>query len=819
LISRVVRWKRRLRRKFSRTRWVARLLGRDLSAPHSDEPGLIILQIDGLSRRQLDAAVENGRMPFLRRLLKRGHFEELSFYSGLPSTTPAVQAEVFFGVRTAVPAFQFLDRQSGKTCLMYETECAKSVASELTAEHQPLLEGGRSYSNIYAAGAAEARLCAETMDLKTLQEMASPWKLAVVLSLYFFRILRVTALAVVEFFLAVADMIGGLAGRQPWRAEWHSLWSRIAVSIVMREWLRVMVKLSIEEGAPIIHANFLGYDEQAHRRGPDSAFAHWVLKGIDDVIRDVFSAARRSDVRDYEMIVFSDHGQERTRIYEDEYGETIQEAAKQAFATGPMAGHAVKGLDDYGSRGPETDERTRRLLRMKRRQTPPPQATDEELASGVIVTALGPLGHIYLPVTLGDGDLDKYARSLVHIFHVPLVLFRDGGGQIQARNQRGVWKIPDDVALVLGPDHPFPKEAAADLIRLCEHPNAGDLVISGWSCEQEPVTFVHENGAHGSVGGEETRGFALIPHALHIRRRHAANKEAFIRGSDLYRAAWRFVHPGKALKAPHHEAHLNHEQHAHHSPSDRSLRVMTYNVHSCIGIDGKVRPERIVSVIRSCRADVIALQEVDANRRRSRHREQAQVIAEALAMSHHYYAISDHGGEQYGLAIISRYPLTLVKSDHLTAADARRRSEARGAQWVTIEAPGGPVHFVNTHFGLRREERLRQANELLGPNWLGRINADEPVILCGDLNAGPKSPVCRSLTRSLVDAQTRVPNFRPRATFISTMPVRRLDHIFVSSHFTIRGVSQPRTPTAAVASDHLPVCAELSLTAQAAPAS
>ena len=50
MISRLVKLKRRLRRKFSRTRWVARLLNRDLSAQHSDESGLVILQIDGLAR-------------------------------------------------------------------------------------------------------------------------------------------------------------------------------------------------------------------------------------------------------------------------------------------------------------------------------------------------------------------------------------------------------------------------------------------------------------------------------------------------------------------------------------------------------------------------------------------------------------------------------------------------------------------------------------------------------------------------------------------------------------------------------------------------
>jgi endonuclease/exonuclease/phosphatase family metal-dependent hydrolase len=454
------------------------------------------------------------------------------------------------------------------------------------------------------------------------------------------------------------------------------------------------------------------------------------------------------------------------------------------------------------------------LLRISRGRIEPQQATAEELANDIIVTALGPLGHIYLPVELSDREKGDYARRLVHQEHVPLVLHRDGDGTVRAHNLRGQWRIPDDAPLVLGPDHPYLEEATADLMRLCEHPDAGDLVASGWSCEQEPVSFVHENGAHGSFGYEETRGFALIPHALHVRHRRASNGEAFMRGRDLYRAAWRFVHPDRPLIHPHHRGHELRPHIHHHPASAESLRVMTYNIHSCIGIDGKVRPERIVSVIKSCRADVIALQEVDARRRRSRHHEQAQFIAEALAMSHHYYAVADWGGEQYGLAVISRYPLEHVQSGHLTAADARRWTEARGAMWVKIDAPGGPVHVINTHFGLRREERLRQTAVLLGDEWLGRIPPDEPVVLCGDMNAGPKSPVCQSLGGKLLDAQTCVPNFRPRATFISTIPVRRLDHIFVSRHFHIQNVMQPRSPTAAVASDHLPVCAELARAAK-----
>lgn len=828
MISRLVRLKRNLRRRFSRTRLAARLLGREVAVHRGDEPGLIILQIDGLSRKQCEAALEAGRMPFLARMLKCGHYDLTSFYSGLPSTTPAVQGEVMFGIRTAVPAFQYLNRQSGKTYVMYENECAKEIGAKLAAQGQPLLAGGRSYANIYAAGANEARLCAETLDLQSFREMARPSKLAIVFALYFFTLVRIAGLAALEFFIALGDFVRGLAGRQDWHAEFRCIPSRVGVSIVMREWLRIIVKLSIAEGAPIIYANFLGYDEQAHRRGPGSRFAHWGLKGIDDVMGDVFRTAHTSDARAYEVIVFADHGQERTKIYETEQGVDVQTAVKRAFTSGPLAERTVRTLDGPGGRGRERDQRARLFLRTRRGRIAPPQVTREQLVEEIIVTAMGPLGHIYLPMTLTDKEQAEYARRLVQEEKIPLIVYRDQTGAVQARNARGAWRLPVDGVAVFGPRHPFLAEAVSDLIRLAEHPDSGDLILSGWHSEQTPMTFVQENGAHGSIGVDETRSFILVPHAVSIRRRTRAEGETYSRGEDLHRAAWEFVHPERPLESANSfagssdridvRASTRAEPSANgvEDNSHRPLRVMTYNIHSCIGLDGRVSPKRIAQVIRSSQAEVIALQEVDANRPRSHRHDQARVIAEQLAMSHHYYAVSDWEGERYGLAIISCFPLEHVQSGHLTPPGPGRRSEARGALWVEIQTPVGPVHVVNTHFGLRREERLRQTAMLLGVDWIGGVPPSEPVILCGDMNAGPKSPVCRALGQKLFDAQTGIKDFRPRATFISTLPVRRLDHIFISTHFEVRGVSVPRSPTAAIASDHLPVCADLWLASDTA---
>ena len=99
MISRIALHWRWLRRLVSRNLWAARLLGVRHPPGESAEPGLILIQFDGLSRTQFEKAVSAGRLPFLAKLIKRKHFALETFYSGVPSTTPAVQGEIFFGVK------------------------------------------------------------------------------------------------------------------------------------------------------------------------------------------------------------------------------------------------------------------------------------------------------------------------------------------------------------------------------------------------------------------------------------------------------------------------------------------------------------------------------------------------------------------------------------------------------------------------------------------------------------------------------------------------------------------------------------------------
>ena len=137
MISRIGARLRWMRRKLSRTHWAARLFDIPLPQGHAPQRGLIMIQIDGLARSQFERAVRQNQLPFLSRSLKRGRFHLHSFYSGVPSTTPAVQGELFYGVRAAVPAFQFLHRKTGDVFRMYEANASQVIEKELAGRGGP----------------------------------------------------------------------------------------------------------------------------------------------------------------------------------------------------------------------------------------------------------------------------------------------------------------------------------------------------------------------------------------------------------------------------------------------------------------------------------------------------------------------------------------------------------------------------------------------------------------------------------------------------------------------------------------------------------
>ena len=782
------------RRWFSRSEWLIRLLRLTKTHGAAAEPGLVLIQIDGLSRPQLEQALVTGHLPFLAELLRKQKYTLHSLYSGLPSSTPAMTAELFYGVKGAVPAFSFYERSTKTIYRMFDFHNAKEVERRLQAQGQPLLAGGSAYAGIYTGGAAETHFCASIMGLDDLFRARYPLRLLLIVLLSLYSLLRVGLLLALEFLLAAFDCIRGLiAGQDLWK-ELKFVPSRVGVSILMRELATIGAKIDVTRGLPIVYLDLVGYDEQAHRRGPNSRFARWTLKGIDRAIARIWRAALRSSQRDYDVWIFSDHGSEEMVPYFDRNGRTLREAIAEAFdgtVWAFVAEHAIAAARSPRTRryvAGRSNMRPQLLLRLPRYEPSVPQLQP-------VVAAMGPLGHLYIEQAFEDDERSRLARALVERARIPMVTAVDGQGRVCVWVAGGEFALPEDAAQVFAPGHPFLREMTEDFIALCRHPEAGDFVLWGWSRYGPTCTFPIEHGSHGGPGLEETHAFALLPVDAPVQ----VNPHGWFRPLDLREAALRHLGRERDLLAvPIFEA-----------ATKDVVRVMTYNVHNCRGIDGRLSPRRISRVIARYRPDVVALQELDVGRARTDWADQGRTIAEYLQMDHHFNPILQLEEGFYGDCILSHLPMRLVKREVLPMLHKGFAREQRAALWVAIDLGGPIVHVVNTHLGLHGGERLLQMQALLGEDWLGRQPDASSVVLCGDLNALPGSAACRLCAQRFRDVQLAVPGQPPRRTWFGRYPIARLDYLFVSPGVDVISVEVGDDYLARIASDHRPVFAVL----------
>lgn len=238
----------------------------------------------------------------------------------------------------------------------------------------------------------------------------------------------------------------------------------------------------------------------------------------------------------------------------------------------------------------------------------------------------------------------------------------------------------------------------------------------------------------------------------------------------------------------------------------RSLRVATYNIHKCQGMDGRVRPERIARVLAELNADVIALQEVHSVPEHRAESNQAQFLADQLGWHFVQAETRRLRGGVYGNVLLSRFPIHQHRMHDITHLGREERSVLRG----DICVDGRELHLFNLHLGTNFFERRHQARALMEGAVLRAHDLTGERIVVGDLNEWTRGLVTRTLTSELRRIDLEVPMFRCR-TYPALLPMLHLDYVYYEHSLRAKDAFFHTSRLALVASDHLPLVADFVL--------
>lgn len=532
-----IKWLARMRRYLHSTFTRGPAMFRRLGIPPSDvdpkKRGLIILQIDGLSYNRLQAALRKRKMPYVRRLLRRGRLRLQPYLSQIPTSTPAFQAGMFYGDNDNIPGFNFYDKRERRYYKMGDSDSAYRVESGFT--NPGLLQHGSVFSCVYT-GDAEASLFifSSLLAPRRWRFALRLYDLAVLTFLHVEVVFKIIAMALAEFAVSLYDFIRLVVKRGHFKRELEIVAIRVGLSVISRELITLGAVIDIYRRVPTIYVNFLSYDEHAHLRGPNSRFAMWSLRAIDRCIRRIYMAERYAE-RDYDIYILSDHGQSATRPFEELSGETLA-----LFLQSQLAGTRVETYEKVDERPTQLHlaaHGTSRIAQNAPWFLRPPlewfsRKASFEVASrnlarldpphDVVVVSTGPVAYAYwigvAEKLTGEQIEEKHPGLLDRLAAHPCIGFVSVvqlDGTVLVRSEKGKAVISERAVRMEGV-LPFTEALNCQHVldgvrRVTLMQRSGDICIWGGGGPRGDVSFSYEFGAHSGWTDEEVHSFIMAP--------------------------------------------------------------------------------------------------------------------------------------------------------------------------------------------------------------------------------------------------------------------------------------------------------------------
>ncbi len=245
------------------------------------------------------------------------------------------------------------------------------------------------------------------------------------------------------------------------------------------------------------------------------------------------------------------------------------------------------------------------------------------------------------------------------------------------------------------------------------------------------------------------------------------------------------------------------------------FRIVSYNIHRAIGVDRRFRPERIAAILAHYDADIVLLQEVDVGVPRSQGLDLAKELAARLDYPHYAVGLNVQLRQgMYGNATLSRYPIVAERNIDLTIGTAK----ARGCLYTSLALPARSdqprnLAVFNLHLGLSSQERFRQVGLVVRSPEFKAIDFNAPCLVAGDMNdwRSRLTPIFTEVLEFTCATNHTLGSRNALLTYPAFSPTGGLDKIFCRGNIQVLRGRRCRLGVAKVASDHLPVIADLQL--------
>jgi uncharacterized membrane protein YvlD (DUF360 family) len=491
-------------------RVIQRIARRQGPVTRTDVPGILYLEIDGLALPVLQRAMRDGNAPTMALWLAEDTHRFIEWETDLSSQTGASQAGILLGSNHDIPAFRWVEKESGTLMTCSAPPDCEEIERRHTSGRGLLINGGASRGNLLSGEAEETIL---TVSRMSAEKRANPGYRA-----FFangFNVTRAFVLFGWEIILEWTAALRAIRRDVQPRGHRGGIYPvmRGAMCVIVRDLIVYGVLTDMMRGRPAMYATFSSYDEVAHHSGLERADTLEALRKLDQQFGRI-DRARRYAPRPYEIVVLSDHGQTQGATFKQLNGYRLDELVERSLATGNVTEFA--GGDEQNAMvGLALDEATGKSAK-KHKSGSKKNVGDRQ----VVVLGSGNLGLVYLMdenrrLTLEEIDTrhPKLIPALREHPHVGWLLVRSEQHGPVALGGRGTHYLADGRVEGEDPLAPFSPRAPQHLLRTDGFPHVADIMIGSFYDPELDAGCAFEEliSFHGGMGGPQTRAFILCP--------------------------------------------------------------------------------------------------------------------------------------------------------------------------------------------------------------------------------------------------------------------------------------------------------------------